>query len=353
MAGSIDLTQLLKELIQIGIALTSERDLSVLLERIVLEARWFTRAEGGTLFLREGEQLRFAVVQNDLLAQRLGEPEMRRRLQAEPLPLSEASLAGYVALTGEIVNLPNAYEIPPDRPYTFNRAFDARTDYRTRSVLVVPLQDPSGVVLGVLELINALDERNEVVPFDPNYEDLVRSLASQATVAFRNAQLEDLSFKDGLTGVYNRRHFMLRIEEEAKRHKRFGQPLSLLLIDLDHFKEINDQFGHSAGDEALKEISQLLLRHSRNFTVITRYGGDEFAVLLVDTPKAGAVAYAQRIKEVTERHAFEHGPLTMSLGVACLPEDVASGNDLIPAADKALYEAKRLGRNRVEILRSV
>ncbi len=350
MALSTDLNELLKELIQIGIALTSERELAILLERILLEARRSTCAEAGTLFLREGDKLRFAVVQNDLLARRVGEREMKRRLQAEPLSLSDGSLAGCVALTGRVVNIPDVYEIPPDQPNTFNRELDVRNDYRTRSVLVAPLQDPSGNILGVLELINSLDERNEARPFDPDYEDLVRSLASQAAVAIRNTQLEELSFKDGLTGVYNRRYLMLRMEEEGKRHARGRQPVSLVLIDLDHFKEINDQFSHSAGDEALKEISRLLQEHSRGFTVITRFGGDEFAILLVDTPKAGAVAYARRINEVVGRHGFRHGPLTVSLGVACLPEDVASSADLIPAADKALYEAKRLGRNTVGAL---
>lgn len=350
MARLVDYPQLLKDLIQIGIALTRERDLSALLERIVAEARRFTHAEAGTLVLREGHQLRFAVVQNDSLAQQFGEREMRRRLGTEPLSVGPTSLAGYVALTGEILNLPDAYAIPPDRPYTFNREFDVRTGYRTRSALIVPLKDPSGNILGVLELINALNERGEVVAFDPEYEDLVRSLASQAAVALRNAQLEDLSFKDGLTGVYNRRYFMLRIEEEAKRHARFGQPVSLVLLDVDSFKEINDRFGHSGGDEALKRISQILLTHSRSFTVITRYGGDEFAVLLVDTAKGGAVAYAQRMKEVIERHPFDHGRLTVSLGVACLPEDAVSDKDLVVAADQALYEAKRLGRNRVAAL---
>ncbi len=350
MARPVDLLQLLKELIQIGIALTSERDLAILLERILTEARRFTGAEAGTLFIREGEKLQFAVVQNDLLARQLGEPEMRRRLQAESLPLSEESLAGYVALTGEVLNLPDAYEILPDQPYSFNLLLDSRVGYRTRSVLLVPLQDPSGNIFGVLELINALNEGGEAIPFHPGYEFLVRSLASQAAVAIRNTELQALSFTDGLTGVYNRRYLTLRIGEEAKRHARFGQPVSVVLMDLDHFKEINDRLGHSGGDEALREVSRLLLKQSRSFTVIARYGGDEFGVLLVDTPKAGAVAYAERIREILEQHPFKHGSLTVSLGVACLPEDVTSEADLIPAADKALYQAKQLGRNRVEAL---
>src|SRR5574341_699113 len=101
MSLSIDLTEAFRDLVQIGIALTGERDLATLLERILTEARRFTRAEAGTLFLRENDELRFAVVQNDRLARRLGEPEMRRRLQSEPLKLSELSLAGYVAIMGE------------------------------------------------------------------------------------------------------------------------------------------------------------------------------------------------------------------------------------------------------------
>ena len=119
-----------------------------------------------------------------------------------------------------------------------------------------------GPILGVLELINALD-RGRVVPFDSQYESLVRSLASQAAVALRNARLEDLSFKDALTDVYNRRYFTIRMEEEFRRHCRFGEPLSLALMDLDHFKEVNDRFGHRAGDQALRDVAQLLVKHSR------------------------------------------------------------------------------------------
>ncbi len=350
MSFSINLTEAFRELVQMGIALTNERDLATLLDRILTEARRFTRAEAGTLFLRENDELRFGVVQNDRLAARFGEAELKRLLQAEPLKLSELSLAGYVAIMGEIVNIPDTYTIPPDRPYSFNPLFDTRCDYRTRSALVVPLQDPNAHVFGVLELINALDPAGCVVPFDMEYETLVRALASQAAVAIRNARLQDLSFKDALTDVYNRRYFMLRIDEEWKRHSRFAEPVSLVLLDLDHFKDVNDRFGHRAGDEALKEVARLLVKHSRNFTIVTRYGGDEFAVLLVNTPKAGAVTYANRIRDVIAQHAFVHGSVTVSLGVASLPEDAANSDDLVAGADKAMYEAKRLGRNRVALL---
>src|SRR4029434_3158757 len=147
-------------------------------------------------------------------------------------PRSSHGPAGAGALTGDIPSLHDTYMIPPDRPYAFDQRVDARLSYRTQSILVVPLQDPAHNILGVLELLNTLD-LGRVVPFDSQYESLVRSLASQAAVALRNARLEDLSFKDALTDVYNRRYFTIRIEEEFKRHSRFGEPLSLALMDLD------------------------------------------------------------------------------------------------------------------------
>jgi diguanylate cyclase (GGDEF)-like protein len=347
--GRPGVTELLKQLIQIGIALTSERELSTLLERIVAEARRFTNAEGGTLFLRSGDELRFAVAQNEVLARRMGDREMRRFFLSQPLSLTEPSLAGYVTLTGQSISLPDAYEVASSQPYVFNRSIDERLAYQTGSVLVVPLQEPNGEVIGVLQLLNARDEAGKVVPFDKELEALVQALASQAAVAIRNTRLEELSFKDPLTGVYNRRYFSVRLEEESRRHARFAEPLSLVLIDLDRFKWINDELGHGAGDETLKEAARVISAHSRSFSIVTRFGGDEFAVLLVNTPKAGAVKYAQRIKDVIERHAFPHGPLTASVGVAAMPDDAADAADLMPAADRALYVAKRLGRNAIEV----
>ena len=346
----IDREQLLEELIEIGLALTNERDLYALLDRILVAARRFTRAEAGTLFLCEGDHLRFAVVQNDLLERKLGKSEMQLRFQAEPLRLSEPSLAGHVAQTGALINVADAYAIGVHETRAFNQRFDAARDYSTRSVLVVPLQDLTGSIVGVLELLNAIDDSGAIVPFEPDHEKLIRALASQAAVAIRNARLEDLSFRDSLTELYNRRYFALRIDEEVKRHTRFGHPLSLVVLNIDRFKQLNADRGPALSDEVLREVARQLVKHSRSFTIIARLDGDDFAALLANTPKAGAVTYSQRIRGIIESHPFAHGTVTASFGVAGLPADAASAEDLIAAARRALSEAKGLGPNRVTAL---
>jgi diguanylate cyclase (GGDEF)-like protein len=152
-----------------------------------------------------------------------------------------------------------------------------------------------------------------------------------------------------VTRLYNRRFFSIRLEEEVSRYRRFNHPVSVVLLDLDGFKAVNDELGHVAGDETLRGVAELLLKHSRGINVICRYGGDEFAILLVETPKAGAQIYADRIRHVLATHEFPHGRrVSASFGIACLPEDVAAAaEDLVRAADEALYAAKRAGKNRV------
>jgi diguanylate cyclase (GGDEF)-like protein len=179
-------------------------------------------------------------------------------------------------------------------------------------------------------------------------------LATRLEGAYREletttSRLKQLSFRDEVTGLYNRRFFSLRLEEEVSRYRRFSRPVSVVMVDVDRFKAVNDELGHPAGDEALRDIGRILVRHSRGFNVIARFGGDEFAVLLVETPKAGAQLYADRIRHVIAGHAFAHGVrVTASFGVSSLPEDdVRSPEELIRSADAALYAAKRGGRNRV------
>jgi len=166
-----------------------------------------------------------------------------------------------------------------------------------------------------------------------------------------SAQLKEFSFKDEVTGLYNRRFFSIRLEEEVSRYRRFNHPVSVVLLDLDGFKAINDELGHAAGDETLRGMAEILLKHSRGINVICRYGGDEFAILLVETSKSGARLYAERIRYVLPAHRFSHGRrISASFGIASLPEDVTpSPDELIRAADEALYAAKRAGKNRVSV----
>ena len=166
-----------------------------------------------------------------------------------------------------------------------------------------------------------------------------------------SAQLKEFSFKDEVTGLYNRRFFSIRLEEEVSRYRRFNHPVSVVLLDLDGFKAVNDDLGHGAGDETLRAMAEILLKQSRGINVICRYGGDEFAVLLVETSKGGARLYADRIRYVLSTWTFAHGRrVTASFGIASLPEDVApAAEELIRAADEALYAAKRAGKNRVSV----
>jgi diguanylate cyclase (GGDEF)-like protein len=164
-----------------------------------------------------------------------------------------------------------------------------------------------------------------------------------------NVRLKETSFKDEVTGLYNRRFFSVRLEEEMSRYRRFNHPVSLVLMDLDGFKAVNDEMGHMVGDETLRDIGQILMKHSRGINVVSRYGGDEFAVLLVETSKAGAQLYADRIRQIIESYPFSHRrPITASFGIASLPDDEATTSEnLIRAADEALYAAKRAGKNQV------
>jgi diguanylate cyclase (GGDEF)-like protein len=179
------------------------------------------------------------------------------------------------------------------------------------------------------------------------YEALLEETRKELEVT--QARLKETSFKDELTGLYNRRFFFVRLEEEISRHRRFNHPVAVVLFDLDGFKEVNDGQGHMIGDETLRDIGQLLTKYSRGINVVARYGGDEFAILLVETSTEGARLYAERIRQIISAHPYSHGlHVTASFGVASLPEDEGpTADELFRAADEALYAAKRAGKNQV------
>jgi HD-GYP domain-containing protein (c-di-GMP phosphodiesterase class II) len=181
-----DLESQIARLNKIGIALSSEHDLNRLLNMIVLEARHFTRCDGGSLYIREGDKLNFIVAQTESLEKLNGK---RLSFKSSYLPMTKESIAGYVAITGDILNIPDAYLIPPTVEYRLNKDFDDLFGYRTKSLLVVPMRDHEDEIIGVLQLLNSFDGMNEVVPFRSEYEMLIASLASQAAVAIQNAQL--------------------------------------------------------------------------------------------------------------------------------------------------------------------
>lgn len=187
-SGYVALEEKIKRLNRIGVALSSQTDLRLLLDMIVKEGRGFTNSDAGSLYIKEGDKLIFEVAQNDTLDKRLGEHE-REAFIPFPLPLTKKSIAGYVALTGITLNISDVYHLTEKDEYSFNRDFDIRNNYKTTSMLVIPMTDHEGEIIGVLQLINALDKTEKVIPYPKEFEDLISSLASQAAVAIRNAKL--------------------------------------------------------------------------------------------------------------------------------------------------------------------
>lgn len=162
-----------------------------------------------------------------------------------------------------------------------------------------------------------------------------------------NAELETLALRDGLTGPSNRRAFGQRVALEMGRAVRYGLPLSLLLLDVDHFKEYNDTFGHVAGDDVLKTLSQVLHTQGRETDFFARYGGEEFVIILPHTDSTGALTLAERLRIAIADAPWPARPVTASIGAATLLPSMEAEDDLVSAADRALYAAKAAGRNRV------
>jgi diguanylate cyclase (GGDEF)-like protein len=185
----------------------------------------------------------------------------------------------------------------------------------------------------------------------------VRVLLEPASVALDNALLlkraEALSVTDDLTHLYNSRYLNQVLRRETKRASRSGRPLSLLFIDLDGFKAVNDTYGHLFGSRALVEAAAVIRQSARETDVVSRFGGDEFALVLPDTGGEGAFAVGERIRERIAAHKFLAGDglnihLTGSVGVATLPDVAASSEELVQAADKAMYAVKETGKNGIQ-----
>ncbi|MBW2699780.1 MAG: diguanylate cyclase [Deltaproteobacteria bacterium] len=155
---------------------------------------------------------------------------------------------------------------------------------------------------------------------------------------------------DGLTQTYNKRYFMENLDREISRAQRYGRELSLLLFDLDHFKQVNDTYGHLAGDHVLKQLSEAVRRNIRREDIFARYGGEEFAIILPEIGNPRALVMGEKIRAIVEEHSFVFDEndikVTISVGVATYDQSLDEGEDFIKLADKHLYEAKNAGRNK-------
>lgn len=217
----------------------------------------------------------------------------------------------------------------------------------TQAEVCIPLVS-LGKRLGVLSLDNATP--------DSFREEEVRALEAVADIcadAIQNAQsfkkIEEMADIDGLTGIYNRRHLEKRLSTELDRLARYEHGMALLMIDIDHFKNLNDEFGHILGDEVLRHVSAIFNKHLRKADIVCRYGGEEFVVLLPETVRDKAVSVAEKLRSLIENYQFPGlgRPLTVSIGVADFPDHGTTRDELVKAADRALYAAKQAGRNKV------
>ncbi|MEW6077728.1 MAG: sensor domain-containing diguanylate cyclase [Thermodesulfobacteriota bacterium] len=221
------------------------------------------------------------------------------------------------------------------------------------SYLGLPLKNVNGAIMGVLNVHKPI-----VNGFSQTDLRLFAAVAEHVAIAINNAmtfqQTQELIRRDELTGLFNRRYFFERFEREIYRSRRYGRFISLLMIDIDHFKEYNDNYGHLRGDRVLKHVSQILECSLRQVDVVARYGGEEFLVLLPETPKEKAAIVGEKLRKAVEAIDFNEdaphlGPctLTVTVGVAGIPDDASATLDALDIADKALYLGKARGRNQV------
>jgi diguanylate cyclase (GGDEF)-like protein len=256
-------------------------------------------------------------------------------------------VAGWVAETGKPAIVNDAGRDP-----RFTRKFDTKTQFETRSILCAPLIS-RGRTIGVVEIINRVGGR-----FTQADLDILLTLVEPCAIAIENAMLfqrtEQLTITDDLTKLFNSRYMNLYIGREIKRCKRHGIPLSVIFLDLDGFKGINDQYGHLAGSGTLAEVGAILAEAVRESDILARYGGDEFVVVLPETPPAGALVIAERLRRAIEEHSFlgEQGlsaRISASFGIASYPDHALTPEGLIQKADQAMYRVKERDKNGIEV----
>jgi diguanylate cyclase (GGDEF)-like protein len=257
-------------------------------------------------------------------------------------------IAGWVAEHGEPVLVEDVKNDP-----RFSKKFDELTQIDTTSVVCVPIKSRDKV-LGVIELVNYLGKgsfRQEDIP-------ILKNLADYAAIALENARyvqrIQELTITDDCTALYNARHLHFVLDAEIYRSTRYNYQFSVIFIDLDHFKAVNDTYGHLVGSKLLWMIGEIIKGHLRLIDYAFRYGGDEFVVLLPQTPKENALMVVRRIKDLLNQRVFftEENlniKVTASFGLAAFPGDARTRKDILRMADEAMYVVKNSTRNSIAL----
>jgi diguanylate cyclase (GGDEF)-like protein len=258
-------------------------------------------------------------------------------------------LYSYVYQKAKLVNIPD-FQRFRGKYFRFSPE-ETGNDY-IRSLIIIPIMSDKNQVSALISV-----ESSEPDQFQGEMETILFTLVGNAAVALNRArlyrQMELLAITDGLTQLINHKHFQVILEKEIERSKRYKRPVSLLIMDIDHFKSFNDTYGHPVGDLVLKEIAQCIREALRVNDTAARYGGEEFAVIIPENDERGAFQTAERIRQAIERKVIQSGNdllhVTISIGCACFPSHAGTQRNLIERADKALYYSKRTGRNRVSV----
>jgi diguanylate cyclase (GGDEF)-like protein len=257
-------------------------------------------------------------------------------------------IAGWVALHGEPVLVEDTRNDP-----RFTPRVDEITHMETRSIVCVPIK-AHGHVLGVIELVNTLGKPS----FGGDDIPILKSLADYAAIALENARyvqrIHELTITDDCTALYNARHLNFVLDTEIYRSNRYGYDFSVIFIDLDHFKQVNDLYGHLVGSKLLWMIGDSIKGHLRMIDYAFRYGGDEFVVLLPQTSKENSLMVVRRLRELLNEHVFFTEEkldikVTASFGVASFPEDGRTRKELLRKADEAMYLVKNSTRNNIAL----
>ncbi len=321
---------------EIGKALTSTLDFQEVLRAIMrIIADQFQPRDWSLLLMdEESEELYFAIVVG----------EASDKLKDVHLKIGEG-IAGWVAQTGQPLISENVYQDP-----RFAQWVDQKTGFETQSIVCLPLIS-KGRTLGVIELLNTA--RGHISAPDLEF---LGALADFAAIAVENARfvkrIRDLSIVDDVTGLYNSRHLHALLETEISRAVRYATSFSVVFLDLDYFKLVNDNYGHLVGSRLLREIGQVLKHNLRTVDWATRYGGDEFVLILPSTGKHEALQVAKRLRSALNEEVFMnneglHIQITASFGLATFPDDAKSKEDVIRMADQAMYRVKRSTRDDI------